>query len=223
MQRHQCCLALSPYLGRALKRTAPQVLRARPSGVRWTYWIRPPKGYFSSQPAPTPQPIPISAPWPFEPPPEYVDPPREWKYRKYGPAVGRRLRTPHGWYITVRQFRTVWPKKWRTERKMRYISARLKMHDYGADGLINVARMMETTRRNYRAAWLAKSRACGVPKKQTVWPGDRIPRGCTESSPLAHFTTPTGTPESRRFPTPWYLGKRTIPRLPFQLTFNFWQ
>jgi hypothetical protein len=56
------------------------------------------------------------------------------------------------------------------------------MHDYGAEGLINVLRMRETAYRNYYLAWKDRTRACGIVARQNFWPwGDRVPRGSTEA------------------------------------------
>jgi len=160
------------------KRPSPQVLLTWPTSPRWT-------NLFLSSPVLTSRPIPKGTPWPFQPPVEDPGPPREWIRRKYGPAVGMKLRTPHGWYTQVRQPRETWPDGWRTERKMRNTAATLKMYDYGRDGLINVRRMQDTARKNYATAWKARNKACGIGAKQTFWPGgDNTPRGSTESSPV---------------------------------------
>jgi hypothetical protein len=127
--------------------------------------------------------IPISAPWPFQPPAESdPGPPREWTRRKYDTAVGRKIKVPCGWYSVTRKPSTPWPSGWRTERKMRDTSARLKMHDYGAEGLINIPRMRETAYRNYYEAWKDRTRACGIVARQNFWPwGDSVPRGSAEA------------------------------------------
>jgi hypothetical protein len=131
------------------------------------------------------RPIPRGAPWPFEVKPEVVDPPHEWKRRKYGPAVGMKLKVPSGWYSATRKPREAWPDGWRTERKMRDIASKLRMHEYGGDGHINVPRMMATAQKNYREAWLAESEACGIQSRQSYWPGREPPRGSTDSCPTS--------------------------------------
>ena len=154
----------------------PEVLLTWPVSPRWTT-------LFLRQSVGPPRPIPVSAPWPFQVRPEEdPGPPREWKRRKYGPAVGRKIKTPCGWYSITRKPSTPWPSGWRTERKMRDTSARLKMHDYGAEGLINVPRMNKTAYRNYYEAWKDRSRACGIVARQNFWPcGDTVPRGSREA------------------------------------------
>lgn len=62
-----------------------------------------------------------------------------------------------------------WPDKWRSERKMRDLAAKLKMYRYG-DGHLEVARMCETASKNQHEAWLSKQRVCGIVHKNRFWP-----------------------------------------------------
>jgi hypothetical protein len=118
-----------------------------------------------------------------------------------------------------RNRRKDWRANWRTGRKMRDLDADLKAYEWGSHNeLRDVPQMLVTARQNYREARKEWAKHRGINVRQQP-----APHKTTRSldSLVNHVPAPALVYEPRQT---YFLRKPvTFPRLPFQLTFNFWQ